>query len=158
MLRRVKVKMIETNLVARRLVAFLAGGPVTTETLTDADWQCIIALVRKQSVAALLYVRLKERGITPTPAVQGNIARMGMERIADKLAALYEALFPSRAAMALMYHAPATSWRILSYYPVRIKDLWMRYSRVMWQLLSGDKQLSSEVHREAHLRDYLGWN
>jgi hypothetical protein len=74
------------------------------------------------------------------------------------LAALREALFPSRAAMACMYHAPANSWRILFYYPVRFKDLWKRYSRVMWQLLWHDRKLSAEVRSEAHLREYLVWN
>ena len=54
--------------------------------------------------------------------------------------------------------APANSWRILCYYPVRFKDLWMRYSQTMWQLLWRDKTLTTEMRHEAHLREYLGWN
>jgi hypothetical protein len=60
--------------------------------------------------------------------------------------------------MASMYHAPANSWRILCYYPVRFKDLWVRYSQAMWQLLRRDRKLTTEARQEAHLREYLGWD
>ena len=94
-----------------------------------------------------------------SPAVKSNVARIeGKARIADKLAALRDSLFPSRHTMASMYHAPANSWHILCYYPVRFKDLWMRYSQVMWQVLWRDKTLIAEAHQVAHLRQYLGWN
>jgi len=92
-------------------------------------------------------------------ALKSNVARFaGKERIADRLAALRDALFPSRHAMASMYHAPANSWRIFFYYPVRFKDLWVRYSQAMWQVLWRDKTLTTEARQEAHLREYLGWN
>jgi hypothetical protein len=92
-------------------------------------------------------------------ALKSNVARFaGKERIADRLAALRDALFPSRHAMASMYHAPANSWRILCYYPVRFKDLWVRYSQAMWQLLRRDRKLTTEARQEAHLREYLGWD
>jgi hypothetical protein len=92
-------------------------------------------------------------------AVKSNVACIaGKERIADKLAALRDGLFPSRTSMASMYHAPANSWRILCYYPVRFKDLWMRYSQAMWQLLWRDKTLTTEARQEARLREHLGWD
>lgn len=108
--------------------------------------------------AAIGWVRHKIwNGISP--ALQHHyLARLGKARIADKLAALRDALFPSRTAMASMYHAPANSWRILFYYPVRFKYLWMRYSQAMWQLLRRDKKLTTEARQEARLREYLGWN
>ena len=87
-----------------------------------------------------------------------DVARLGKARIADKAAALRDTLFLSRKAMAAMYHVPADSWRILCYYPVRFKDLWMRYSQVVGQLLRRDKTLITEARQEAHLRDYLGYD
>ena len=94
-----------------------------------------------------------------SPAVKSNVVHIvGKGRIADRLAALCDRLFPSRHEMASMYHAPANSWRILFYYPVRFKDLWMLQSQAMWQLLWRDKTLTTEARQEAHLREYLGWH
>ena len=106
--------------------------------------------------AAIEWVRHKILdGISP--ALQNSdVARLGKARIADKVAALRDTLFPPRHVMASMYHAPADSWRILCYYPVRFKDLWMRYGQVVWRLLRRDKTLTTEARQEAHLRDYLG--
>jgi len=58
--------------------------------------------------------------------------------------------------MASMYHLPEDSWRILCYYPLRFKDLCMRHSQVMWQLLRRDRTLIREVRQEARLREYVG--
>jgi hypothetical protein len=92
-------------------------------------------------------------------ALKNDVARFeGKARFADKLGALRDVLFPSRVVMARMYPAPANSWRILFYYPVRFKDLWTRYSQALWQLLWRDKTLTTEARQEAHLREYLGWN
>ncbi len=94
-----------------------------------------------------------------SPALQStDVARLGKERTTARLAALRDSLFPSRQMMAYKYPAPADSWRILCYYPVRLKDLWMRYGRLVWQLVSRDKTLTHEARKEARLRDYLGWN
>jgi hypothetical protein len=92
-------------------------------------------------------------------ALQSDVARFeGKARIADKVDALRAVLFPTRVQMARMYAAPAESWRILLYYPMRFKELWMRYSQSMWQLLWRDKKLTADARREARLREYLGWN
>lgn len=93
------------------------------------------------------------------PALKSDVARFeGKARFADKLGALRDVLFPSRVVMAHMYPAPEDSWRIFCYYPVRFKDLWVRYSRAMWQLLWRDKALTTEARQEARLREYLGWH
>jgi len=94
-----------------------------------------------------------------TPALQStDLARLGKARLADRLAALRDRLFPSRREMASMYPAPANSWRILFYYPVRFKDLWLRQGQAMWQLLRRDETLTTETRQEARLREYLGWD
>ncbi|MBI1802159.1 MAG: nucleotidyltransferase family protein [Chloroflexi bacterium] len=91
--------------------------------------------------------------------LKSDVARFGGKtRFADKLGVLRDVLFLSRIEMAEMYGPPANSWRILCYYPVRFKDLWMRHSQAMWQLLWHDKALTTEARQEAHLRDYLSWN
>lgn len=92
-------------------------------------------------------------------ALKSDVARFeGKARTADKLAALRDALLPSRSAMASKYHAPASSWRILRYYPVRFKELWRRYRQAMWQVLWRDRTFTTDARYEAHLREYLGWN
>ena len=91
--------------------------------------------------------------------LQSDVPRFaGKVRLVDKLGVLRDVLFPSRVVMARMYHVPEESWRILCYYPLRCKDLWMRYRQVMWKLLCRDKKLTTEALQEARLREYLGWN
>ena len=108
--------------------------------------------------ATIEWVRYKTWNET-APALKRDVARFeGKARIAEKLAALRDVLFRSRTVMASMYDAPANSWRILFYYPVRFKDLWTRHSQAMWQLLWRDKKLTTEARQEARLREYLGWN
>jgi hypothetical protein len=91
-------------------------------------------------------------------SLKSDFARLGRPRLADKFAALSDTLFPSRAVMASLYHAPANSWRILCYYPMRFKDVWVRYGQAMWRLLRRDKKLIAQMRLEARLRDYLGRN
>jgi hypothetical protein len=105
--------------------------------------------------ATVAWVRHKILNDTPQ-AVAVNVAGMGKERVSDRFATVVTALFPSRAAMAGMYPAPATSWRILCYYPIRFRDVWRRHAGAMWRLLCRDRELSAAVRHESRLRDYLG--
>lgn len=92
-------------------------------------------------------------------ALKSEVVRFeGKAHFVDKLSVLRRALFPPRSEMAWKYPAPADSWRVLCYYPVRFMVLWMRYRQAMWQLLRRDRKLITEARREAHLRDYLGWD
>ncbi len=65
--------MTESNPDAERLITLLSGRAVATETFGEADWQRLMELAQKQSVAPLLYARLKERGIAPSPAVAQQV-------------------------------------------------------------------------------------
>lgn len=96
--------------------------------------------------AAVTLDRVRQR-VLPTRA--GGTARLG-----DVLVALRDLLFPSRRVMADEYHVPADSWRILCYYPVRFKELWMRHPQAMWQVLKRDKELL-EMQQNLYLREYL---
>ena len=68
-----------------------------------------------------------------------------------------DALFMPRGVMARLYPAPADSWRILAYYPVRWKDLWVRYRGALWKLATRKREFVEEARNEARLRKYLGW-
>jgi len=87
-----------------------------------------------------------------------ELSRLGGEaRVVGKLAAIRDAVFLPRAMMARYYPVPADSWRVLAYYPVRWKDLWVRYRRALWKLATRDKEFVADARKEARLREYLGW-
>ena len=89
----------------------------------------------------------------------------GKARWRDKLGLVRDELFPSRVLMARQYPAPANSWRILGYYAIHFKDLWVSQSRAIWQLVWRDKTFATrasagagtpEARQEECLHDYLG--
>jgi hypothetical protein len=89
-------------------------------------------------------------------ALNSNLACVvGAARWTHKLGVLRSVLFPSRTEMAREYSVSAGGWRILGYYPVRLKDLWVRYRRTLWQVARRDRIFISEARQEAHLREYL---
>jgi len=61
--------MTEISPDAQRLLAVLATRAHTLDMLTDADWERLVALALEHDVAAVLYARLKEAGLTFPPAV-----------------------------------------------------------------------------------------
>lgn len=92
-------------------------------------------------------------------ALNSNVPRfVRAARLTRKLGVLRNVLFPSRLVMARMYPAPAESWRILGYYPMRFKDLWVRYRRALWQVVRRDQTFITEARQETRLREYLGWH
>jgi hypothetical protein len=92
------------------------------------------------------------------PALNGQMHRLEAEgRLAGRLGAARDALFLPRGVMARLYPAPADSWRLLTYYPVRWTDLWVRYRAALWKLVTRNRQFVEEARNEAQLREYLGW-
>jgi hypothetical protein len=77
--------------------------------------------------------------------------------VTGRLRTLCDALFLPRTVMARLYPAPASSWRIFAYYPVRAKGLWVRYRQTLWKLVTRDRQFVADAQKEARLRAYLGW-
>jgi hypothetical protein len=60
--------------------------------------------------------------------------------------------------MSLMYPAPADSWRIFLYYPVRFRDVLKRHGKTAWRTASGDRQAQSaaaQTNRMTELKDWL---
>lgn len=92
-------------------------------------------------------------------ALTSNVACfVGAARWTHRLNALCDTVFPSHLQMAHMYPAPADSWRILAYYPVRFRDLWVHYGRTLWRVVRRDRTFIAEARQEARLQDYLGWH
>jgi hypothetical protein len=123
--------------IPSRALAGLGGGPVDGGVMAWA----------------------KHKVLNGTPAgLESAISRLeGKTRPAGKLGAIRDVLFLPRAVMCRLYPAPADSWRILAYYPVRWTDLWVRYRRALWKLATRDQESVADVREEARLRECLGW-
>ncbi len=83
--------------------------------------------------------------ILPMPP---NLARMWVaNRLQDKVAAFLKSAFPSRQVMARLYSVSPFSKRIYLYYPIRLKDLLLRYGRTAWRLLRRDEKVIALAER-----------
>ncbi len=82
----------------------------------------------------------------------------GLKGVKGKIALILNRIFLPREAMSLMYPAPADSWRIYLYYPVRIKDILVRHGKGIWQLICGNAKTYNEaekVREVMRLREWL---
>ena len=68
--------LAETNPTAAYLVALLAGSELPAEKLTEADWEHLITTANTHFVTPILFMRLKERGITPPPGAAEALQRI----------------------------------------------------------------------------------
>ena len=59
--------LLTLNQDAGRLVALLSGHADRIGTVSDAEWERLIALARKNGVAQMLYTALKAQEVTPPP-------------------------------------------------------------------------------------------
>lgn len=127
------------------------------EEWTDTNLpKCVMESLIPATLTSEMISRVRHRILSGRPiASKGDVTRSESKaRIVDILAALRDALFPSRLVMANEYHVPADSWIILCYYPVRFKDLWKRYPEAIWQVLGRDQKLI-EMQQELDIRQYL---
>lgn len=74
-----------------------------------------------------------------------------------KMAAFLKFTFPSPQLMATMYPASPSSRRIYLYYPVRLRDVLLRYSRTAWQLVRRDKDTTAFAEREDRGNALQNW-
>jgi hypothetical protein len=137
-------------LVALRLAKDIAGACVPpsfdeelgADAVDDGTMQWILGKVINGSPGSL----------------ENDLARLqGSGSAMSRLGAARDSMLLPREAMARLYPAPADSWRIFAYYPVRWKDLWVRYRQSLWKLATRDKEFVEETRKEARLREYLGW-
>lgn len=82
--------MTEINQAAAQLIDLLTDRAVTAETITTVAWGQLIELAQQHSVAPVLYVRLKERGLTPPPAVVEQLRQIYLNSIARNTRLFHE--------------------------------------------------------------------
>lgn len=78
--------------------------------------------------------------------------------IRRRILVFLKGLFVSRNTMSRLYPVPENSIRIYLYYPVRIKDVLMRYGNDWWQLMRGDESkraIAAHTGERADLHDWL---
>ena len=155
---------IDWELFARCVNQWRMANGVSLALQLAEEWTGAVIPKSKSVTRSLVFAPLDEATVDwirqkiwngVSPEVQTDVARLGRPRLTDRLAGLRATLFPPRAMLAVQYHIPANSRRILCYYPVRFKDLWRRHSQTLWQLLRGDQELVAQTRQEARLYDYL---
>jgi hypothetical protein len=91
--------------------------------------------------------------------LDSDVTRFATARsLGEKFATVRAAVFPSRVALARLYNASPTSWRVIGYYPARWKYLCERYFGAVTRILRRDRTLLEDARREARLRAYVGWH
>ena len=95
---------------------------------------------------------------------QGNLPEMhNLARVREaqgvwgKVVTFLKIVFPPKEIMAIIYPVTLSPWRIYLYYPVRWKDLFLKYGRVVWQLLRRDERLVTVTERESRINALLEW-
>jgi hypothetical protein len=81
----------------------------------------------------------------------------GSKRFLNKAVLFLKRVFPSREEMSRMYQAPSDSPRIYFYYPVRIRDLLLRYGRLGWQLMRRTEGMRGLAKREKEITPLRDW-
>ncbi len=83
---------------------------------------------------------------------------LGPKELGRKLKLIRDRLLPPRDRMARIYPAPANSWRVYLYYPVRVKDVLVRQGATLWRLARRDPKTRDATERTNQitaLRDWL---
>jgi hypothetical protein len=87
-----------------------------------------------------------------------NLARVReAQGVWNKVVTFLKIVLPAKKVMAGIYPVAFSSWRIYLYYPVRWKDLFLKYGRVVWQLLRRDERLVTVTERESRINALLEW-
>jgi hypothetical protein len=84
---------------------------------------------------------------------------MESEGIGEKVSVVAGRIFPNRKEMARLYPVEPDSTKVFLYYPVRFRDLLVRYGRGFWRMFARDKATMESVeHRMKgeELRKWLG--
>lgn len=79
----------------------------------------------------------------------------GKRGLAEKLAAMRDRIFVSRAELALSYGVPERSARLPLYYVLRLRDLLRRYAASAWALSVSDPRLAAASARHARLASWI---
>lgn len=77
--------------------------------------------------------------------------------VGSKLALLQDRLLPSREMMGRLYPVPSHSWRIYLYYPVHIKNIFLRRGAALWRLAQGDSESLAAAEYTNRLKVLQDW-
>ena len=134
--------------LARQLVA----APVPDDLLSTLEPHDLDARVVRWATEQIFAERRIALPLTP------NLTRIWTASgLRGKMAAFLKFTFPSPQAMATMYPASPSSRRIYLYYPVRLRDVLLRYSRTAWRLLRRDKDTTAFAKREDRGNALQNW-
>ena len=106
--------------------------------------------------AALAQVLSTERSAV---AITPDLAALPVAGSFTKLKLLLQRVFIPRRVLAREYDINPNSPGIYGYYLVRLRDLWRRYARSGWQLLTGEAEALAGADAEqenARLREWMG--
>ena len=139
-----------------RLALELLTVPVSAAWLEslkpDSFYESYYLLARKETVANRYdgdVVRYDQIQVAHLWGAEGGFVK--------KSTLIFESIFQSRESMATMYPAPANSWRINLYYPVRVIDLLIRYVPMMWRLVRDNPEINTQVERTNQLDSLQNW-
>jgi hypothetical protein len=131
------------------------------EVPVPADW---LASLRLQDFSEHHFDLAREQILVErndVKALQGSVylpKLLESNGLGNKVEMIRNRLLPARELMALKYPAPAHSWRIYLYYPVRWVELLRHYGLSAWHLLRGDpgtRSLADQANQLMELRDWL---
>jgi hypothetical protein len=142
--------------LAMRLAKEWLDAPIPDRLLAAIEPQPLD--VRWLAVAHEQVVGRQDGGDFAVPMTRTVSQLWGPQSAWQKLRLLLARLFPSRQELALSYPARPDSLRICIYYPVRLKDLAVRYGRAAWRAIIGDDRAMATIdqsNREVALRAWL---
>lgn len=146
--------------IVRAVYVLLRLAREWLEAAVPADW---LAALRPEGLDERYLVLVGEQFLN-REAGSGVLesARVAKLWSARGLGAIFslvrDSLWLSRETMARMYPAPANSWRIWLYYPVRVKDALARHHTTVWGLARGDvdvRAAAARTNAASELRDWL---
>jgi hypothetical protein len=136
-----------------RLARELLGAAVPDEVLEALEPEALDPQVtvwaREQTIASFSGGELPDLH---------NLARVGeADGLRDKFGTLLRIVFPAPKALAAIYGLPPSSRRVALYYPRRMWDLLLKYGRVSWRLLRGDREVVAAAGWESNANALWEW-
>lgn len=134
-----------------RLLDELTGvrAPVAVMSVLQPDTaeENMVALALEQVLAA----------DTVNVALTPDLANLPAAGIGAKLGLVWRRIFIPRRVLAREYNLDPRSQKIYGYYFVRLFDLWRRYARSGWRLLTGEEGALAEAEEERENNKLREW-
>jgi len=133
-----------------RLASDIAGAAVPEEIIHD---------LQPKGFDHTVYSAAKQQAFAESAITTGippGLAQLrGSKSPVEKAAQLLKAVLPSPVVLRRVYGVPPGSPRVFLYYPVRLKDVIVRRTRVAWNMLRGDRETALAAERCDTLNTWL---